>query len=129
MSYLCVLGSLFLFYHVTGLQCKIFFLNNTFTLTLGLVFILTHAHNTTFFCIQYFQFKFFLNFNLNRDLNLGPPDLWPGAVPLKLFWFNWQYRSQSHSWKQCYGGIVVCDTICHQLANKLTLYYLFILIF
>ena len=28
------------------------------------------------------------NSNLNRDLNLGPPDLKPGVLLLELSWFN-----------------------------------------
>ena len=51
------------------------------------------------------------------------------SLPLEVSWFNWRYRSKSPSWKQCYSDVVVCDTICHDLTNELTSYYLFILIF
>ena len=37
----------------------------------------------------------------------------------------WRYRSKFPSWKQSYAGVVVCDTTCHQFANKLTSYCLF----
>ena len=39
------------------------------------------------------------NSNLDRDLNLGPPDLQPVAPPPEPSWFNWQYSAGLEIWR------------------------------
>ena len=70
-------------------------------------------------CLEELQFKFEINSNLDRDLNLGPRELYPGALSLVLSWFNWRYRSILLSWKQCYARL--CDLWqYHHLIGQVT---------
>ena len=90
--------------------------------------------NQIYKCIQtYWLWLEELQFKFKRKIRtwtgIWTSDLQIGALPLELTWFNWRYKSKSPSWKQCYSGVVVCDTICHDLTNELTSYYLFIVIF
>ena len=61
-----------------------------------------------FWMIQYYIQNYMIirsqekNLNQNRDSNLGPPDFYPGALPLELSWFICQLMFKSPSWDGCH---------------------------